>query len=304
MKMIPTHILVYCNVIRRQAASTKKIAMAVIGLGILTNLTANAYDYGTQITSITDNSMQFSINGTPTTVGSMTATLYTGNNNFANDNTIYASASMNASFANDGTFHWLQVITSANPTNVNNTVYGPLAYNGKPLNSAAANNPLPIIDVPNPNYDGKPADDNLPWYLTAAEEGGSSAFFVGNTINGDGSGSFTMADQPTYGAFQFNTYLVAQTGAKTFGVFEDFSWGYGSSGGADTLVPGFMDNYQPTATDISQINTALTDGGFTGWTAQLGYNFVTVPEPATYALFMVGTLMTLVTVRAKRNSAS
>jgi hypothetical protein len=273
----------------------RRIASAMISAGVLASWTLSA-----QIATITDNAMSFSINGVTTTVGTMTASLLTGNNNYANDNAINATASFNAPFANDGTFHWLQVITSANPVDANGVTHGPLAYNGKPLDSSAANNPLPIIDVPNPNYDGKPADDNLPWYLTAAEEGGSTPGLGGNTINGNGSGTFTMKDQPSYGGFQFNTYLVAETGAKTFGVFEDFSWGYGSTGGASSLVPGFMDNYKPTATDITEINTALTDGGFAGWTAQLGYNYVVVPEPSTCALFIGGALMTLVTARARK----
>jgi hypothetical protein len=299
MKNIPASIIVSCKEIRQRVTFAKKIAMALIGLGILTSWTLNA-----QIATITDNALSFSINGTMTTVGTMTASLLTGNNNFANDNSITATASFNAPFANDGTFHWLQIITAAAPTNVNGTVFGPLKYNGKPLDSSAANNPLPIIDPPNPNYDGKAADDTLPWYLTAAEEGGSTPGLGGNTINGDGSGTFTMKDQPSYGGFQFNTYLVAETGPKTFGVFEDFSWGYGSYGGASSLVPGFMDNYKPVAADITQINTALTDGGFAGWTAQLGYNFVVVPEPSNSALFIVGAFMAIATVRTKRNKAS
>jgi hypothetical protein len=102
-----------------------------------------------------------------------------------------------------------------------------------------------------------------------------------------------MIDQPEYGGFTFDTFFGGETGAKTFGVIAEFTWGYGSLGGSDTLVPGPTDNFLPDANAIKEINTALSNGGFAGWSATLGYNATKcAPEPSTLVV------MTLVGVMA------
>jgi hypothetical protein len=216
--------------------------------------------------------------GVTTNIGSLTATLSTGANRRPNDNQITATAVVNAPYQNCATFHWVQVITSANPG-----TFAPLEYGGKPLDNANDGNPIPIIDPPNPNYDGNPPEDGTPWYLTAAEEGGSNPNIGGNVTTPAGT-TYTMIDQPNYGGFIFDTFFVGVTGAQSMGVIAAFTWGYGTTGGSASLA--LLGNDPGVGAGLlATLNQALDNGGFTGWTATDGFDIpCCMPLPASASM--------------------
>ena len=164
-------------------------------------------------------------------------------------------------------FHWLQVVT--------NLVAAP----GNPQYNMMALT-IPIIDTPSGGYDGQAGEDDLPWYLTAAD-------IANNMLNGtDGAGNkfYKTSDVPSVTGAAFDTWIVAATAAKEFCVIAGFEWGSGTLGGMATLQAKNMNGF-PTAANVATINTALTNGAFAGWSAMRDCNIVCeIPEPSSVGL--------------------
>jgi hypothetical protein len=239
----------------------------------------------------------------PTVIGDFSATQNPRNpQRRANDDNIDAIAHVNAPYACCNSYHWLQVISAANKG-----TFTALMYDGKPVdgNSGDAGKAVPIIDVPNPNYDGRAPDDDLPWYLTRREENGSNPNLGGNTIYADCSGRYEMKDQPNYGGFTFYTYFVGENeeAPMSFNVLAGFTWTYGSFGGDANLAALPISTLQPVgAADITRITNALAIGGFAGWSVENDYYDVQYcPEPASIVMF--GCLFGFVGYAARRKTS-
>jgi hypothetical protein len=231
--------------------------------------------------SITIDPVKLSVNGAVSNIGNIAANL--------NGNTMDATFTLDKAWAdltNWTEFCWVQAVTML--------VDDP----GNPKYKNAALK-IPIIDTPNGGYDGSVGEDDSPCYLTPAD----IVKFKLNGTNDDGSKFFKTNDTPSVKGATFDTWLVAKTGDKKFCLIAGFEWGSGTKGGMATLkkkndagtTPGY-----PTMADVDTINTALTNGGFAGWTAMKDCDITCrVPEPAASTLAWVGGAMAL-TLRRRR----
>jgi hypothetical protein len=196
------------------------------------------------------------VNGVVQNIGKIDANL--------NGNTMDATFTLDKNWtqlANCVEFQWLQVVTQLE------------ADNGNPKYKNAAL-VIPIVDTPNGGYDGQVGEDDLPWYLTAADIANNNL----NGMNGDGSKFFKTNDTPSVKGAAFDTWIVAKTADKEFCVIAGFEWSSGTLGGMATLKPKNANGF-PVAANINTINTALTNGGFTGWTAKMDCDVMCTPEP-------------------------
>ena len=178
-------------------------------------------------------------------------------------------------------FQWVQVVTSLVAD----------AGNPKYKNAALV---IPIIDTPNGGYDGQAGEDDLPWYLTAADIANNNL----NGMDGDGNMFFKTNDTPSVKGATFDTWIVAKTAAKEFCVLAGFEWGSGTTGGAATLKAKNTTGV-PTAANVATVNAALTNGAFAGWTAVKDCDIMCmIPEPGSATLAIVG--LALVRRRGRR----
>jgi len=169
---------------------------------------------------------------------------------------------------------------------------------------------LPYTDPPFDGWDyqrrdpkgdykkGVPGDDQLPFYENNADYAQPTPT---NTVVGGHNttlGQSWTSDKPelpalTNANYQFQTYIVFSNPTLTnnhqFVVLEGYSWGGGYNGAPTTNNITFNG---PTAIDpnmfnLTQLQTALNNDGFAGWTALSGAT-TPIPEPSERALAIIG----------------
>jgi hypothetical protein len=246
-------------------------------IALLLTILLSAYALPAVAGSLTIDPVNQKFNGAVRNIGKIDANL--------NGNTMDATFTLNkanANLTNCCEFQWLQVVTSL------------VADAGNPTYKNAALK-IPVIDTPNGGYDGQVGEDDLPWYLTAADIANNML----NGTNADGSKFFKTNDTPSVKGAAFDTWLVAKTAAKTFCVISGFEWGSGTLGGMATLKKKNGDGV-PIDADITTITNALTNGGFVGWTPMRDCDITCVPEPATWRLIVVAAIGATVMARRRK----
>ncbi len=117
-------------------------------------------------------------------------------------------------FADCTTYHWVQVVTALTASATNPT------YNNAAL-------VIPVIDTPSGGYDTSVGEDNLPWYLTLAQEA------TLNSTAGNGDKLYETNDTPGVKGAKFDTWLVREINEtpgdpRDFGVIAGFRWTTGT----------------------------------------------------------------------------
>lgn len=197
--------------------------------------------------------------------------------------------------------HWLQTIWHLPGT-------PPVTY----MTNAAS---IPIIDPPSGGWDYMYAGpgrtnpkpeysvffDNQPWYYNAA----------GEALHNTAQMSYNIEDGPADRAdpeyVGFSTYLVAVSTATCTDtqppeclkagemlVLGSFDW---TTSDAHLFILGTLNG--ATAGDLAEINVALGNGGFSGWTAFSDKLICCIPEPGTLTLLVLGVLILLRRTRSQ-----
>lgn len=267
----------------------------------------------------------------PLNLGSISATVQNGTGPVAGggNGTPVGSSLMDATFSlsaaaktakvtNCANFYWLQEIYYDD---------APVPYKPGGVDKTPPKGNYSIIDPPNGGWDymyngpgrtnPKPAYsnfiDNQPWYYNAAGQA---------NFNNPGAGTYQIQDQPgnpgllpsppnpagTYGVTRFDTFLVATPTmgcadanclkAGEIDLLAGFAWTIQSSNPNDPQS-SYINSIQfiPQAGNAADINTALTNAGFAGYTAVVGRN-ICCPEPAVAGLMMIGAMLTVARRRA------